>query len=92
MVLASIFSPFDRCERVDCGLITNVLSACYHTRTFVTGLLDHIGQREKIALEIARMNGPYNFHIPFLFLYVVNDFDLEGFPKRSSVCGSSFEV
>ena len=35
------------------GFITNVLSACYLTLTFVTGLLDHIGQTEKIALEIA---------------------------------------
>jgi hypothetical protein len=35
------------------GLITNVLSACYLTWTFVTGSLVHIRQKVKIALEIA---------------------------------------
>ena len=35
------------------GLITNVLSACFLTWTFVTGLLVHIRQNEKIGLEIA---------------------------------------
>ena len=48
--------------------------------------------RTRNCSEIARVNGPYNFYTPFLFLHVVNDFDLEGFPKRSSVCGSLFEV
>ena len=40
------------------GLKTNVLSAYFLAWTFVTGLLVHIRQKEKIALEFARVNGP----------------------------------
>ena len=44
------------------GLITNVLSAFFFTITFVTSLLVHIHQKEKVALEIAAkvasVNGP----------------------------------
>ena len=43
-------------------LITNVLSVCFLSWTFVTDLLIHIHQKEKIALEItlkvASVNGP----------------------------------
>ena len=40
-----------------------MLSVCFFTRTFVTGLLVHIHQEEKITLEshaakVASVNGP----------------------------------
>ena len=37
------------------GFITNVLSACFLAWTFLSSLLVHISQKEKIA----RVNGPY---------------------------------
>jgi hypothetical protein len=39
--------------------MANALRACFLTSTFVTGLLVHIREKEKIAQEIARVNGPY---------------------------------
>ena len=48
------------------GIITDVLTARFLTRTFVADLLVHIHQKEKIALEIATKVASVNnfiFHI-----------------------------
>jgi hypothetical protein len=40
-------------ERINYRCARDVLTACFVNCTFVTGLLIHIRQKEKIALEIA---------------------------------------